>query len=354
MNGIIGFAKILNYSGLLEEQRKKYREIIINSSEQLMRIIEDIIEISKLVASKVNVKYTSIEVDSLLNNLINSYKNKSNDKVVLSLINKLDKKENRIISDESILVKILGSLIDNALKFTKEGYVKVSCKTNKNNLEFCVKDSGIGIKPKTLKVIFDYFRQEEESLTRFFGGLGIGLSIAGGNVKLLNGEIVVDSEKGKGSTFTVIIPYKPEGNTEKIIKKDIYNENLASFKNNYNVLIAEDEPINSFFLETLLSGMKLNIDVEHAENGKQAVDICQENEEIDLVFMDLKMPIMDGVEATKQIKGFRKNLPIIAQTAYSTDENKEKAKQAGFDGFISKPIDVSDLNEIINKYIVKD
>jgi len=352
MNGILGFARILNQQDLSDEQRTKYRDIIISSSEQLMRIIEDIVEISRLAAAKVDVSYDVFEIDSLFYALNNSFR--SNKKVSLSFVNELGIGDNKIISDRLKINKILNHLIDNALKYTHEGFVKVNCKKINDFIEFRVEDSGIGIKPEMLTVIFDYFRQEEETNTRQFGGLGLGLSIVGENVKLLNGAITVESEKGKGSTFTVIIPYETERSSDNIVKKETDNESLIPFKDIYNVLIVEDEPINSFFLETLLLRMEPDFEINYAENGQQAVDICQENEELDMVFMDVKMPIMNGVEATKQIKKIRSNLPIIAQTAYSSDEDKKVAKEAGFDGFISKPIDVSELDRILTKYLHKN
>ena len=351
MNGILGFARILNQQDLSDEQRTKYRDIIIRSGEQLMRIIEDIVEISRLAAAEVSVNYDVFEIDNLFNTLSNSYR--SSKKVSLSFVNELGVGDNKIISDKLKINKILNHLIDNALKYTHEGFVKVSCKKINDFIELCVEDSGIGIKPEMLKVIFDYFRQEEETTTRQFGGLGLGLSIVGENVKLLNGAITVESEKGKGSTFTVIIPCATDQDRGDIVKKETDNGSLIPFKNIYNVLIVEDEPINSFFLETLLLRMEADFEINYAENGQQAVDICQKDEELDMVFMDIKMPVMDGVEATKQIKKIRRNLPIIAQTAYSSDKDKQIAKEAGFDGFISKPIDVSDLDSILTKYLSK-
>ena len=218
MNGIIGFSELLNINNISDEQRKEYRDIVISSVEQLMRIIEDIIEISSLAASNTSVEYAPMRVDSLLNSLMDIYKSKSAEKVSVTLINELSEDENRIISDKHKLDKVLSNIINNAIKYTHLGFVKISCKKINKHIEFCVEDSGIGIKSDMLKVIFDYFRQEEESTTRQFGGLGIGLSIVGENIKLLKGEIIVKSEKDKGSSFLIKIPYRQADNTEEIGK----------------------------------------------------------------------------------------------------------------------------------------
>jgi len=193
----------------------------------------------------------------------------------------------------------------------------------------------------------------EKELSRNVGGLGLGLSIAKENAELIGGKITLQSEKGKGSTFFVTIPYKPvdsiieKSNTNKII------DNETEEPDKYTILIVEDEEVNYLYLETLLADeIEINCNILHAKHGKEAVDICNENAEIDFILMDLKMPIMNGFEATKQIKAFRPDLPIVAQTAYTTAEDKEKSITAGCDDFISKPISEETLNEIINKYLI--
>ncbi|MEN8121504.1 MAG: response regulator [Bacteroidota bacterium] len=352
MNGIIGFTKILNEQDLSDEQRQEFGDIIIRSSEQLMHIIDDIMEVSHLATSNVKLNLGEVDLNRFLDDLIAVYENESNDKVSIQLINELSEKDGNIMSDALKLKKILNNLIDNALKYTSEGYVKVSCKKNNSNIEFCIEDSGIGINPEMQHVIFDRFRQEEESSTRQFGGLGLGLSIVKENVTLLSGKIWVKSEKGKGSTFTFTIPYAPAGETTIITDKGISNESSSSVKNKHTILIVEDEVINSLYLETLLEDMDVNLKILNAENGQEAVDCCRENVDIDLVLMDIKMPIMNGIEATQEIRKFRKNLPIVAQTAYTTNEDREKAKQAGCDDFITKPIEVNILSDLIARYLV--
>ena len=194
------------------------------------------------------------------------------------------------------------------------------------------------------EIIFNRFSQANPNLSREYGGLGLGLSIAKENSELLGGKISLESKKGEGSTFFITIPYKAvnviiEDSNQSVIKK-------------YSILIAEDEEINYLYIETLLQDrMKLNAEIFHAKNGKEAVEICKNNSDIQFVLMDLKMPFMNGFEATRLIKEFRPDLPIIAQTAYSTVADKKKAKSVGCDDFITKPIDEHEFKILINNLI---
>ncbi len=347
MNGIIGFARILNMPDVSDDKKRKYRDIIIDSSEQLLHIISDIVEVSQLAASKVKLNVAEVNISSLLSGLITLYEDKTYENVSLSLTNEMSPKENMVISDELKLNKILSNLIDNGIKYTQEGFVHVSCKRIDDKIIFQVEDSGIGINPDVQEIIFEQFRQEDENLAREYGGLGIGLCIVKENVELMNGFIQLESKKGEGSTFIFGVPYKPAPDTNDIPEK---NKNLL--QQEYTVLIVEDELVNYFYIETVLADMNLNIKIVGATNGQEAVEICKENKTIHLVLMDIKMPVLNGIEATKQIKAFRKNLPIIAQTAYTSIEDIEKAKLAGCDDFINKPMDLTVLGNIIHKYLI--
>ena len=211
-----------------------------------------------------------------------------------------------------------------------------------DKIEIFVKDTGIGIKPDKLEFIFERFTQEEKDLENSRSGLGLGLSIAKENTVLIGGEIVVESVKHQGSTFLIKLPYKPVENLNVNSKR----------KYGYTVLVVEDEEVNYFYIEILLTEiMTLNCEIIHAKNGKEAVEICENNSKIDIILMDINMPIMNGLEATKIIKTFSPNLPIIAQTAYSTIEDKEKASAAGCDDFITKPIDKEIFSTKVSKYL---
>ncbi len=355
MNGILGFSSFLNKQGLTEEKRKYYIKIIQNSGHQLIRILDDIIEISRLGTKQVITIDEKICLNDLLLKQFSIFDIKAKEnKIPLYLKKGLSDKESTILIDATKLNKILSNLLENALKFTKEGFIELGYTLVKmhghgSQLEIYVKDTGIGIKKESVEIIFKRFSQEEKEMSQKVGGLGLGLSIAKENTELLGGSIRLESEKGKGSIFFIRIPYKPakvvvekkESEPKPVQKKVIEN----------TILIVEDEEVNFLYLDTLLEDFELNLKRIHAKHGKEALDICRKNSEIKFVLMDMKMPVMNGFVATKLIKEFRPKLPIIAQTAYSTYEEKEQAFLAGCDDFISKPISEQVLSEIIKKYL---
>ncbi len=352
MNGILGFSNFLNDEDLSAEKRKNYIDIIQNSGNQLMRIVDDILEISKLGTKQVKAMEKKICLNDLLLKLFSIFDIKAKEnKIPLYLKKGLSDIESTIITDEIMLNKILCNLLENALKFTSVGFIEFGYLLKNNDLEIYVKDTGIGIKPESQETIFERFSQEEKELSRNVGGLGLGLSIAKENTELLGGKLTLKSEKGKGSTFFVTIPYKPVNPESKILDND--KEIKTEKQDKYTILIVEDEEVNYLFIETLLEDeIEINCNILHAKHGQEAVEICKENPKINFILMDLKMSIMNGFEATKLIKEFRPNLPIVAQTAYTTNEDKEKAFSAGCDDFISKPISEETLNEILNKYLI--
>jgi signal transduction histidine kinase/ActR/RegA family two-component response regulator len=350
MNGILGFSKLLQKKGKSEEERNNYINIIQNCGNQLMRIIDDILEISKLGTKQITITEKQICLNDFLLNLFSIFDIKAKEnKTPLYLKRGLSNDKSIILTDEVKLNKILSNLIENALKFTNSGFIEYGYHQENSILKFYVKDTGIGIKPGKQGTIFERFSQEEKELSKNVGGLGLGLSIAKENAELLGGKITLNSEKGKGATFFVTIPYKP-------VNTEIDNsENYLTIEkqDKCTILIVEDEEVNYLYLEMLLEDeIEINCRILHAKHGKEAVEMCKENPEIDFILMDLKMPIMNGFEATKLIKEFKPDLPIVAQTAYTTREDKKKAFSAGCDDFISKPINEETLNEIMNKYLI--
>ncbi|NOZ35826.1 MAG: PAS domain S-box protein [Chlorobi bacterium] len=347
MNGILGFSELLGDSDLTPEKQSNYITIIKNSGKQLMRIIDDILEISKLETKQVKAVNKQICLNDLFIELFSIFDIKAKENnIPLYLKKGLPDKESTIITDSSKLSKILSNLLENALKFTNTGFVEFGYRLKNNFIEIFVKDTGIGIKPEKQKSIFERFSQEDKGVSEHLGGLGLGLSIAKENTELLGGTIFLESKKGKGSVFYINIPYKPANSGKKTINKNIHMENIKT----NTILVAEDEEVNYIYIETLLEYFEKDIIILHATDGEQAIKLCKERADIDFVLMDLKMPNIDGYEATKQIKKFRPNLPIIAQTAYSTPEEKAKALSAGCDDFISKPISKEIFSKIINKY----
>jgi signal transduction histidine kinase len=350
MNGILGFSNFLSNQDLSETKKKYYISIIQNSGKQLLRIIDDILEISKLGTKQVKIHKEEVCLNDMLFEQFSIFDLKAKEqKIPLYLKNGLQDPESFILTDKSKFTKILSNLIENALKFTNEGFIEFGYYVEENLLKVYVQDTGIGINKDKQDVIFERFSQEEKSLSKNVGGLGLGLSIAKENAELLGGNIRLVSEKGKGSTFTVVLPFNPVNGNEK--KEEKLETQVPKENSLKKILIAEDEEINYLYLSTLLDTFDLNIKVFHAKNGQEAIDICKEKGDVDLVLMDMKMPIVNGFRATKMIKDFLPNLPIVAQTAYSTTEEKADAFSVGCDDFISKPIGAEDLQRIIEKFL---
>ena len=336
MNAIVGFSGFLNDPDLDPEKRQHFVDIIVQSSDQLLSIISDIVNIASLEAGQERFIEKEIDINATLILLHEQFLLKANKQnVYFTLKSILPEKDVWIKTDETKLVEVLTNLISNALKFTQQGFVNFGVKINDSELDFFVEDTGLGIPLEMQDEIFKRFRQVETSAARKYGGSGLGLSISKAYVELLGGKMWVKSELGKGSTFYFTIPFvRVQKNT---LSEKQFNNNLKIEINEpKTILVAEDDDLNFMLMKELLSD--LNINIIRAINGLEAVEICKTNTHIDLVLMDLKMPLMDGYEATKQIKSFMPNLPIIAQTAYFTDLDKNNALACGCNDFISKPI----------------
>ena len=314
-----------------------------------MRIIDDILEISTLKTNMSKSNVQSVCLNELLSVLYYEYDIKAIDNNTPLYFKKgLSDKESVIYTEEDKLTKALDRLLENALKFTKTGYIEFGYLLKNNFINLYVKDTGIGINLDKQELIFNRFTQEDNQISRKFGGLGLGLSICKENVELLGGNISLNSKKGEGSTFIISIPYYP------VQKKDGFmpKKPIREYKEEHTILIVEDEEVNYLYIKTLLiDKFDLKCKIILAKNGKEAVEICKANSDINIVLMDIKMRIMDGYKATKFIKKFRPELPVIAQTAYSTPADREKSKIAGCDEFVSKPINEKELKLIIDKYL---
>ena len=350
MNGIMGFASLLDDDGLSPGSRKNYVQIIQNSTRQLLHIIDEILEVSKLQTRQVKKEDTKLNVNEVLMQCFSEFDRKARDKGLSLYVKKgLPDEAARIYVDGGKLHKIIDNLLENALKFTQQGYVEMGYNRKGNKLEFYVKDTGIGISYNARELIFEQFSQEDKKLSRSTGGLGLGLSIVKGNTELLDGKIRLESERGKGSTFFVEIPYLPV-EPELVL---MLEKTTESSPERITILVTEDEEVNYQYLEILLKKYQPGIKVLHAINGQEAVDICKKYPEIKLVLMDLKMPGMNGLEATRLIKKQNPDLTIIAQTAYTSLENQEEAKAAGCVAFLRKPTRKLDLFKVLDKYLKK-
>ncbi len=345
MNGIIGFSEMLNKPNLTNDERKDFTAIVQSSSHQLLRIIDDILEISTLGTKQQKLDETVFCLNDLLMELFSVFKLEAEKKrIAIYLKKELSNSQSLIISDKARLHKILSNIIENALKYTNDGFVEIGYYVESSNVVIYVKDTGVGIAPSNHHMVFERFSQEDKELSRKYGGLGLGLPISKESAQLLGGDITLQSEKGKGSTFYISLPYKPVNKKEGRVNDDSLIKASILLSENYTILVAEDEEINYFYLEQLFKlEPECKLTLIHAKNGKEAFDMCMENKEIDLVLMDIKMPVMNGLEATKKIKVIYPNLPIIALTAYSTEADKELALEYGCDDFISKPVNKDKL-----------
>jgi len=348
MNGIIGFAQLLNRENLTEEQRQMYVNIIINSSNQLLSIVNDVLDISLIESGNITAKTEPVNINEILDDVYQSLLPNINTNVSFEIKKDLSNDRSIVITDKSKLRQILNNLINNANKFTKNGKITVGYKLKNNEIEFYIEDTGIGIDPSLQDKIFDRFIQAEVEITRQYGGTGLGLAISKGNIKLLNGRVWVCSEINKGSTFYFTIPYSP---IKENATKEAINSPVISIKSNKLILVAEDEEFNYLFIKELLK--KTQIEILYARNGVQAVEICRQNSNIELVLMDIKMPIMNGFEAAQEIIKFRPNIKIIAQTAFAMSEDRRHALNSGFIDYISKPFNEGQLLSLIDKHISK-
>ncbi len=350
MNGIIGLSEFLNAEDLTSEERQKYTQMIIGNSKELLSIIDNILEISQLQTKRFTLRLVEINLRNVLQSLVSNYSIKGEEKNIEFFIeNNLTNSQNLVWMDRPKLNKILNVLVDNSVKYTNNGSITISYTLKDNFLLISIKDTGIGINEKNKNRIKESLASNSENTVVEYDGMGLGLTIAKKNADFIGGQITLLSEKNKGSTFTLKVPFNPvtKNKTNKDSSKD---KNLLKTEKHI-ILIAEDGETNFLFLKTILTKMNdYDFTIYRAKNGQEAVTICQENDNIDLVLMDIKMPIMDGYDATSYIKKMRPDLPVIAQTAYSIEEDVQKALDAGCDDFVSKPVDRKILKPILNKY----
>jgi CheY-like chemotaxis protein/nitrogen-specific signal transduction histidine kinase len=347
MNGIIGFAEMLQESDLLEEKRSFYANIIMNSSRQLLSIINDVLDMSTIEAGLVEIKKAPVSINEILRELKEFFLQKADEKNIKLICEKTLSDDLSVINtDQTKVQQILTNFISNAIKFTQKGSVSFGYTLKNNLLEFYVKDTGIGIDEKFHQEIFERFRQVNMEYTKETIGNGLGLSISKRLVELLGGEIWLTSEPNTGSIFYFTLPYQPAilDTKEKKITQNTYH----AMDKKMTILIAEDEEYNRIFIEEILQSD--NRTILAAENGVEAIEIAQNHPEIKFILMDIKMPIISGIEALNTIKKFNKTVPIIALTAFSMESDKIHLMNQGFDDYIAKPIVKSDLMRIMEKF----
>lgn len=356
MNGIVGFADLLNKDSIETEDIKRYVKIIKASADRLLTIINDIIDISKIESGAINLAISEFNIYDLLSEIRQFYQPEIRKKGLEFIFDIDDQNQVIIQSDKVKINQIISNLLTNAIKFTTNGLIKLSTKTNVQNsfVEISVKDTGIGIPEDQQQKIFERFRQVKNLIHDFNEGTGLGLSISKGFIEALGGTISVDSQVGEGTCFTFSIPVL------KVIGKHTNNniaekmtENQTVKQHNYfgkTILIVEDEENNYKYLEEILNPTGAKI--IWAQNGLVAVQEVIEKKNIDIVLMDVKLPIMDGYTATTKIKALRENLPVVIQTAFGLKGDKKKSLELGCDDYIAKPIVKNELLTILDRFLI--
>lgn len=352
MNAISGFSQMLGYDHLSVNKRQEYVQLVQENCASLTNLIDDIVDFAAIESGQINIEIKQFNPHPTLEYLYDHFtkeiikRNKEN--VVLSYANENSENDILLETDPSRLKQILAILIDNALKFTEKGHVEFGFVHPKDKeIQFFVRDTGIGIDEKHQKLIFERFRQVDESTTKKYGGSGIGLSVAKSLVELLQGEIFVESTPKRGATFYVNLPFN---SVQESISKKITPDQF-DWKDK-TILIAEDKKINfEIFQETLSI---TNVNLLWAKNGQEAIDLVKENHKIDLVLLDIQMPVMDGYECARRLKSMTSEIPIIAQTAYALPQDSYKCFDAGCDDYIAKPISLDHFLKKLNKYLSKN
>ena len=354
MNAIMGFTEFLSQPDLSPDTREEYISIIKKSGHHLLALIDDILEISKIDAGQVKLHYMAlplksfmIEIEKSAQVLIPASKNIKLQMAPFELDPNL-----HLFSDEVKLRQVIMNLITNAIKYTNVGYIEYGCyQVNRLELKFFVKDTGVGIKETDKNAVFQRFFRAGNDINIRYSGAGLGLAISKAYVELMGGNMAVESEVGKGSQFSFVIPYTvvPEIKVDALKETKSVPGPITTDKPSVPILVAEDDEINFLYFSAIFEDSRY--EVIRASNGQQAVDLCQKNPDICFVLMDIKMPVMDGVEATRLIKKIRPDLPVVAQSAHVLNDINDRIDGAGFDGYVTKPIDKQELFSMIERMI---
>lgn len=357
MNGILGFVQLLKGEDSAEK-RDRYIDIVYHNGMMLVNLIDDIIDISKIDAGQLAINQSECNLDDLMFDVytfFNEVKFKQEkEHINIRLLNLNDDESNILYTDGQRLRQVLVNLLGNALKFTDKGSVEFGYVNNhkENKIQFFVRDSGIGIPEDKRDIIFERFRQVQEGSTRKYGGTGIGLYISRNIINLLGGDIWFESKVGEGTTFYFSIPYIEKRYQES--GSMLFSTTVPEYNwSGKNILIAEDVEVNYRYLSTILADTKAN--VLWAKNGQEVIEKTFNGSNVDIILMDIQMPLMDGYEATLAIRKYNPTLPIIAQTAYALPHDNIKCFEVGCNDYISKPINANLLKQkidtLLNVYV---
>ena len=342
LNAIVGFSRLMTTTDNREDE-KLYSEIINQNSDVLLQLINDILDLSKIEAGTFEYIKQPMDLGEMCHNVYEIHKGRVQEGVTLTLDNENDSL--MINEDKNRILQLITNLITNAIKFTYEGEIHFGFKLKKDYIDFYVKDTGIGISEEKLSHIFGRFVK----LNSFVQGTGLGLAICQMIVEKMGGAITVESELHEGSTFRFTIPYDMYNKQEKFKKNAEREQHLKVAIKSLQLrtlLVAEDVDSNFLLMNTVL-GKKYKL--IRARDGREAVDMYKENHP-DLIFMDIKMPYMDGLEATRLIRGYSKDIPIIALTAFAFESDRERAIEAGCNDYLTKPVSQEAIEKILDKY----
>lgn len=344
MNGILGFAELLKNQETDMAAQNEYIEMIEQSGQRMLRLINDLIDISKIEAGQVVIKQEAVNLNELMERIYSFFKPQVHEKrLAFSFRCGLTASESHFLTDLLKLEQILTNLLSNALKFTTAGSMHFEYSQKGENLLFRVEDTGTGIPEKMHEKIFERFLRAENTYSRSTEGSGLGLSISKAFVEMMGGKIWLESEPGKGSVFSFSIPALPVQKTEMLNPKA--SEKAIGHK--ITILVVEDDTVSFMYLKAILE--KRHCNLLHAPDGNEAIRLVKEHPEINIVLMDMKMYGMNGMDATREVKKLRADLPVIAQTAFAAESDRQLAFDAGCDGFITKPINSTDLIEKIRQ-----
>jgi PAS domain S-box-containing protein len=353
LNSVVGFSNLLLSNDLTQEVKEEYIEHINHNSEKLLQIIGDIIDLSRLESSQIEITYEETSVNEIVNEIIEEARQmiKRNEKpIILNVKDQFEDNGDLIFTDKVWLKRVLSHLMDNAIKFTLDGSIEFSYYRENENLMFKIKDTGIGINKENLDRIFEEFRQEIDGHHRPFEGLGIGLTLAKEVVERMGGKINVLSEKGIGSEFSFSIPYRPAGSTKGKLKSILKDQLTGPINwSSRKCLLVDDNKDVLIYLNRIL--MDTGLKVLMARSGVEAIEIIKNTPDLDVVLLDMQMPEMNGIEATKLIRVIRKELPIIAQTAFIFEDDKDIILEAGCDACLIKPIRKEHLLTVMSSFI---
>ncbi|HEY4618056.1 MAG TPA: response regulator [Flavobacterium sp.] len=349
MNGILGFTELLKEPKLTGVEQQEYIKVIEKSGSRMLNIINDIVSISKIESGQVNLSYKETSIKNQIQGLHDYFNLEATQKnIELKINNTLNEEDGLIRTDEGKLYAILSQLLKNAVKFTDYGSIEIGCFKDNNALTFYVKDSGIGINSSKIELLFEKFRQEDDSLNRNYDGAGLGLYIAKSYVDLLGGKIWAANNVDNGAIFYFKIPFIKHNEIDKEVQ--IPMPVIPNETQKLKILVAEDDSISLKFISKILKIFGENLLI--ARNGFEAVNLCKKNPDIDIVLMDIQMPVMNGYEAIKKIREFNEEVIIITQSAFVFTDEAEKAIEVGGNGYISKPINKNQLIDHINKQII--